>query len=112
MIVLDYSTLFVLIIACVLSGLMLGLLPTWRRMMTEGGELPIWHFLPRNGIRRAEAEKRLGPRGILHAELRCTLCGVKSQCLQRLAEGEDTPVAQCPNAELFERPGAGRPAAV
>ncbi len=103
MISLDASALFALIFAAVLAGLLLGVLPPWRRLMSGGAELPIWKFLLNQGIRRADAEEEIGQRALRQAELRCFVCNARRECVRRLAAGAATPARDCPNAGLFPR---------
>ena len=82
----------VLVFAAALAGLLIGILPDWRRMI--GHRLPIQGFLRRQGA-------RLDGRAVVHAEMGCAMCDAKAQCEQRLAAGADSPVAGCPNSELL-----------
>ena len=97
----DPGTFVVLVLAAALAGLLIGILPDWRRMI--GRRLPVHAFLRRQG-------EPLDGRAAQQAELRCAMCGAKAQCEQRLAAGERSPIAGCPNPELLqERSAAGRP---
>ena len=97
MISIDASALIALLLAAALGGVLIGILPAWRRLMEGGPDLPLWGFLRRRGI-------ALETFPVLQAELRCELCGSKPQCKRLLAEGGDAPPAHCPNAELFAAP--------
>lgn len=93
MVTLDTSTFIVVILAAALVGALISVLPAWRGMHA-GHKLPVWRFLRR---RDASLERVAA----LQAELRCETCSAKGRCAQLLAEGADTPVPGCPNAELF-----------
>ena len=97
MISIDAGTVTVLMLASALAGLLVGILPAWRRLMSDGQRLPVWAFLRRRGSAGVEA------RAVAQAEVRCTLCGAKAQCEQLLAAGADSPVPECPNLELLQR---------
>lgn len=92
-------------------GAMIGVLlivvaVVWRRMVRENPGLPIWRFLRRSGITRDDAANAVSARTAMQAELRCAVCGGKTQCLQRLAAGDiAAPLAHCPNARFFDEFG-------
>ena len=94
MISVDASTVAVLLLACALAGLLIGILPVWRRAMSGAQRLPVWAFLRRRG---AGVEGRAA----VQAQMRCALCGTKAQCERQLAAGANSPVPGCPNLELF-----------
>ena len=96
MIIMDSSAFIALLLAAALGGVLIGILPAWRRLMGGGPDLPVWGFLRRRGI-------GLETVPTLQAELRCEVCDSKAQCKRLLAEGGDVP-AHCPNAELFAAP--------
>jgi hypothetical protein len=87
----DASTVIVLMLAAALAGVLLGVLPEWRRLM--GGGLPIHRHL------------RTG-RPSLEAELRCALCAGRERCATRSA-----PLPDCPNQALFRKEVSGTRAA-
>jgi hypothetical protein len=74
----------------------------WRRMMVEGANRPLWGFLAHRGYSRTATEERLGDREVLIADLRCSICAGRPDCVTRLAAGE-APGPGCPNAGLFAR---------
>jgi hypothetical protein len=90
----DPGSFMVLVLAAALAGLLIGVLPDWRRMV--GHRLPIDAFLRRQGA-------RVDGRAALHAEIRCAMCGAKAQCEQRLGAGARSPIAGCPNSELLKQ---------
>lgn len=92
---LDFGTVAFLMLAAVLAGLLIGVLPAWRQMMGGGRRLPVWLFL-----RRQDAS--LDGRAALDAEIRCAVCGERAGCLERLKAGSAQPPENCPNAALFE----------
>lgn len=92
------GTVVVLALAVALAGLLVGLLPGWRSVVSAGHRLPVWTFL-----RRQTASLENHP--ALHAELRCALCGEQAECAERLKAGAVQPPESCPNAALF---AAGR----
>jgi hypothetical protein len=94
MISLDAGTVTVLMLASALAGLLVGILPAWRRLMSGGQRLPVWAFLRRRGF-------GVDGRAAVRAETRCALCGAKAQCEQLLAAGADSPVPECPNLKLL-----------
>lgn len=89
----DASTFFVLLLASALAGALLGVAPTWRRLM-GGADLPVRKLLLRRGQSPTIAE-----------EMRCALCPVRPQCARRVAAGAAPPLENCPNAALFSAPG-------
>lgn len=91
----DFGTVAVLILAAALAGLLLGLLPSWRRMMNGDHTLPMWVFLRR---RHAGVDGRAA----LQAEMRCALCGQKAECERQLATGADSPIPGCLNSKLLQ----------
>ena len=91
----DFGTVAFLILAAALAGLLIGALPVWRQMMSDGRRLPVWLFL------RHQAAS-LDSRAALDAEIRCVVCGERAGCLERLRAGAATPPESCPNAALFE----------
>lgn len=92
----DLGTFMVLMLAAALAALLIGILPTWRRMMSGGHRLPVQAFLRRQGA-------RVDGRAALHAEMRCALCGARAECKRRLAAGANAPIAGCPNSELIQK---------
>jgi hypothetical protein len=84
-----------LAIAAVLAGLLVGILPGWRRLMGDGHRLPVWLF-------RRRTDVPLEARAVLLAEMRCELCGERDACLRRLKGWAAQPPEHCPNAALFE----------
>ena len=93
MVTLDTSTFVLIILAAALVGALVAVVPAWRATR----KLPVWGFLHR---RSASIERMAA----LQAELRCEICSGKGRCAQLLAEGADTPMPGCPNAELFRGP--------
>ncbi len=91
---LDLGTFAVLMIAAALAGLLIGILPTWRQM-GSGHRLPVWGFLTRQSA-------PLDGRTALQAEMLCSLCGAKTECVERLKAGAVQPAENCPNAALFK----------
>ena len=89
----DTSAVIVLMLAAALAGVLLGVLPEWRRLMS--GALPIRRFW-RKG---AEAPP-------FEAELRCALCAGREKCATRA-----TPLPDCPNTALFRKDASGTKAA-
>lgn len=102
------SNAIVLLLAAALMGLLIALLPAWRRIMAHGNELPVWKFSGSMGATRDAATRCIGHRAVLEAEMRCGACAAQKQCEQRLTRPGATPVAYCPNAELFPQ-FSGRP---
>ena len=90
----DAGTVVILALAAALAGLLLGLLPGWRRVVGAGHQLPVWSFLRRQAA-------SLGSRAALQAELRCALCGEQAECAKQLKAGAMQPPENCPNAALF-----------
>jgi hypothetical protein len=95
------STIIVLLLAAVLAGAFVGVLPAWRQLMSRGADLPLWKFARRRGLRREAVENTLGARAVVQAELRCALCAAQTECEKRLASPGGAPVAHCPNTRLF-----------
>ena len=91
----DFGTVAFLILGAAFVGLLIGALPVWRQMMSDGHRLPVWLFL-----RRQQAS--LDSRAALDAEIRCAECGERAACLLRLKAGAAQPPENCPNAPLFE----------
>lgn len=91
----DAATVFALLLASALAGALLGVVPTWRRTLGGGGDLP---------IRRMLAARGESP--TLEAELRCALCAGRLICLKR-----KSPLPDCPNAALFRTGASGTTAA-
>jgi hypothetical protein len=91
----DLGMVAFLIPAAVLAGLLIGVLPVWRQMMSGGRRLPVWLFL-----RRQRAS--LDSRAALDAEIRCAVCGERAACQEHLKAGSAQPPESCPNAALFE----------
>ena len=91
----DAGTVAVLVVAAALAGVLVGILPVWRRSIGGGHRLPVWLF-------RRGTDTPLEPRAALLAEMRCDLCGEQDACLERLKAGAAQPPAHCPNAALFE----------
>lgn len=91
------GALMVLVSAAAIAGLLIGILPDWRRMI--GHRLPVQGFLRRQGA-------RVDGRAVLHAEMGCAMCDAQSKCERRLAAGADSPVAGCPNSALLKEGSA------
>ena len=89
----DAPTVIVLMLAAALAGVVLGVLPEWRRLM--GGALPIRKHW------RSETEALP-----FEAELRCALCSGRERCATRA-----TPLPDCPNQALFRKAASGTKAA-
>jgi len=91
----DFGTVVVLMVAAALAGLLVGVLPVWRRLMSGDHRLPVWQFLRRGDV---------SPEGrtALLAELRCELCDERAACLERLKTGAVLAPENCPNAALLE----------
>jgi hypothetical protein len=89
----DAPTVTVLMLAAALGGVLLGVLPEWRRLM--GGTLPVRKHW------RSETE---GPP--FEAELRCALCSGREKCAARAK-----PLPDCPNTALFRQDASGTKAA-
>lgn len=89
----DTSTVIVLMLGAALAGVLLGVLPEWRRLM--GGALPIHKHWGHD----TEAPP-------FEAELRCALCSGREKCATRA-----TPLPDCPNAALFRKDASGTKAA-
>ena len=77
---LDLGTVAVLVVVSALAGLLIGILPAWRRIASSGHRLPIRLFL------RGKGESLVGPSALL-AEIRCEVCGERAACLERLKAG-------------------------
>ena len=84
-----------------------GVLFDWRRLMEHGEDLPLWAFLRHRGTRRDEVAACVGERALRLAEMRCAACGSMHECVERLAAGRVSPVADCPNAALFAQLPSG-----
>ena len=74
--------------------------------LVMGRRVPLWSFLLRIGVRRSDIAARMGEPAAAEAQLRCAVCGARSECLRRLREGRG-PVGHCPNAPLVSRVPAG-----
>ncbi len=95
-----------LVLAVVVLGtlvMLFALVGESRRMAHEGPNLPLWMFLRRRGQRRDAVIDRMGERAVRVMELRCSSCGSRADCLERLAQGTAKPPADCPNATWFQR---------
>jgi hypothetical protein len=90
---LDSATIAVLLAAVALAGVLIGILPVWRRVMGEGRRLPFWRF-------RRGTEAPIQGGAALLAEIRCGLCGEQDACMARLKAGVSQAPADCPNATL------------
>jgi Family of unknown function (DUF6455) len=106
----DYATVVALLIAAALAGALAAVLPSWRRLMTRGADLPFWKFTRRSGVGREALENDLGAKAVREAELRCSVCAAQEECEHRLAGKDAAPVSYCPNAALFtnDKRSAGR----
>ena len=92
----DSGTIAVLVVAAALAGVLVGILPAWRRVMGGGHRrLPVWLF--RHGTCAP-----LEYRAARLAAIRCELCGERDACMERLKAWAAQPPAHCPNAALFE----------
>lgn len=100
----DISNAIVLLLAAALAGLLVALLPAWRRIMAHGRELPLWKFTRSMGATRDALARRIGERAVSEAEMRCGACAADEECAQRLMKPAATPPAHCPNAALFPSP--------
>lgn len=78
-----------------------GAFSDWERFTSRQAELPLWGFLARRGMGAARLVAQVGASRVEAAELRCTLCPSQERCAKRLRAGARSPVADCPNAELF-----------
>jgi hypothetical protein len=87
------DTLFVLLLAAALAGVLAGVVPAWRRVWSAR-DLPVRSFACRRGV-ALERVERLG------AELHCGMCQSKGLCGRLLATGAKSPPAGCPNARLL-----------
>jgi hypothetical protein len=97
---LDPATIGVLVAAVVLAGVLIGILPVWRRAVGAGRRLPFWRF-------RRDAVAPVEGRAAFLAEVRCALCGEQAACLERLRTGIAQPPADCPNAALISSAARG-----
>ncbi len=97
------GTLMALLAAAAIAGLLVGILPDWRKLV--GHRLPIHAFLRRQGAQVDDRD------ALVRAEMRCAVCEASAQCERRLAAGADSPLAGCPNSELL-RTAAARPRSV
>lgn len=100
---LDHSTFGLLLLAGAIVGALLAVLPAWRELASGGATLPIWRFLRSHGVGRADMEEIVGERGLRQAELCCSACGSRQECVRRLGAGAAVPVRDCPNVKLFPR---------
>ncbi len=96
---LDGTTLAVLAFGMALAGLLFGVAGSWRRLLLEAPDLPLWVALGREGIARRIAEDRAGSRAIRNAELRCMLCVRRVACEAQLSRGGKLP-EECANRPL------------
>lgn len=96
-----------LVVALVATSgvLLLATVIAWQRLISGSPSLPIWRFLRRQGITRDDTAHTLSGKAVMQAELSCTLCGSRRQCLERLDAGAAAPLAYCPNARLFDEFG-------
>jgi len=78
-----------------------GVAVDWRGAMQSSSSLALWRFLGRLGLSQESVLARAGERTARIAEMRCATCSSQAECAERLAAGAQTPVADCPNAELF-----------
>lgn len=102
MVTLSPSGFVLIILAAALVGALATVMPTWRGLRGRP-DLPVWGFLRRRDMSIARVSA-------LQAELRCETCNAKLRCKQALADGADTPPAECPNGALFTA-ASGKPAA-
>src|SRR4051812_6531934 len=73
----------------------------WRAAMKHEKTLAVWAFFQRRGQSREAVASLAGQRALRVAEMRCATCSSQEDCAKRLAAGAATPVADCPNADLF-----------
>ncbi|HEY6820529.1 MAG TPA: hypothetical protein VI321_00795 [Burkholderiales bacterium] len=78
-----------------------GVAVDWRGAMQSSSSLALWRFLGRMGLSQESVLTRAGERAARIAEMRCATCSSQAECAERLAAGAQTPVVDCPNAELF-----------
>jgi len=90
----DTGTVVILVLGAALAGLLVGVLPFWRRIIGGGHLLPVRQFLRR-------ADVSLEGRTALLAELRCELCDERAACMERLKTGAVLAPEHCPNAALL-----------
>jgi hypothetical protein len=80
----DFSELVLVLLAALVAGALLAVLPQWRRLMRTAPALPIHrHFAGQAGF---------------EAELRCAFCAGRQECLRR-----GKPLDDCPNLELLQK---------
>jgi hypothetical protein len=104
---LDLSTaLFAVVVAAALVALF-SIAADSRRLARARADL-LWAFQRRRGTRREALVARIGERAVRLAEMRCTSCSSRGECLALLAEGAASPVADCPNAALFPSSGGAQ----
>jgi hypothetical protein len=97
----DLSTLALAIVVLASLVLLFVLVGDSRALARARADL-LWAFLHRTGIRREALVARIGERALRVAEMRCTACSSRGECLARLTAGATRPCADCPNHELFD----------
>jgi hypothetical protein len=99
----EQNETFVVALGAILGVLLIAIAVLWRRMIVKNPGLPMWRFLRREGITRADAANTVSGKTVKQAELSCSVCGSREECLARLAAGNATlPPANCSNARLFD----------
>jgi len=73
----------------------------WRAVMKDERTLAVWAFFKLQGQSQEDVASLAGQRALRVAEMRCATCSSQEECARRLAAGATTPVADCPNADLF-----------
>ena len=101
MIEVDTSSLIALVVVLGALLLLAGVLIDWRTLMNGEQALAVWTFLARKGQSRDAVASLAGQRALRVAEMRCATCSSQEECARRIAAGAQTPVADCPNADLF-----------
>jgi hypothetical protein len=96
----DWSELLPALLAVTGWGALLIVTLVCRSAVHERIGLPLWRFLRRRGIWRADAAAAAGVLPVLHAELRCALCADRPRCLAHDKSATARP-GQCPNAVLL-----------
>jgi hypothetical protein len=99
----DGSTLALFAVLVGILALLALLLNDSRGLVNTRGDLLLWAFLRRRGVRRDALVAKIGERGVRTAEMRCSACGSRTECAALLAQGAATPPADCPNGLLFDR---------
>ena len=101
MIEVDSFALVLLTLVLGTLGFLGGVAVDWRGAMKSNSDLALWRFLGRLGLSEESVIARAGERAARIAEMRCATCSSQGECARRLAAGAQTPVVDCPNAELF-----------